>query len=93
MKTKVILLCAVVALLPLSVNAAGAKVTTQERFGKMDKNQDGYLNQMEIRQHKRLREEWNAADSDQDGRISESEFSAFEEEVMTREATPPGLGD
>ncbi|MFO7602717.1 MAG: EF-hand domain-containing protein [Gammaproteobacteria bacterium] len=93
MKTKVILLCAVAALLPLGVNAEGSKATGQPGFSALDKNQDGYLNQSEVREHKLLKDQWSAADTNQDGRISESEFSAFEEEVMTPEASPPGLSD
>ncbi len=46
-------------------------------FGAMDQNGDGSISHDEF--EKALRDRWQQADKDQDGKISESEFSAFEQ--------------
>lgn len=61
--------------------AYGADADSYEYgFKKMDRDQDGYLSREEARQHYRLHENWDKVDADRDGKLNESEFSAFEDE-------------
>lgn len=48
-------------------------------FTEMDRNRDGYLTREEAREHATLDDNWDKADANRDGRLSESEFSAFED--------------
>ena len=81
MKSQEILLVVAVALLPLSVSAAGYSSATQEKFNKLDTNHDGSISQDEAKMDKRLSQDWSAADTNRNGMVEESEFSAFEEEM------------
>lgn len=81
MKLKGILIVAAVAVLPLSAYAAEYTSATQEKFNKLDTNQDGYISQDEAKADSHLSQNWNAADPNNNGKINESEFSAFEEEM------------
>ena len=49
-------------------------------FEEMDRDQDGYISREEAREHERLHDAWDAADTDRDGKVNESEFSAFEDD-------------
>lgn len=55
-------------------------------FGTMDVNRDGYLSKDEASVSSRLTQRWESADTNSDGRIDRSEFSAFEpyEDSMNR---------
>lgn len=48
-------------------------------FQDMDRNQDGYLSREEAREHEELSKQWEKADANHDGKLDQSEFSAFEE--------------
>lgn len=62
-------------------------------FSSLDVNQDGYLSQDEAAGDPRLANNWQAADTDADGRVSEPEFSAFEAQAPDMETpTQPGVG-
>lgn len=52
----------------------------QQRFGVIDRNGDGYISEQEAQQKERLLESWEKADLNADGRIDQTEFSAFETE-------------
>lgn len=79
MKLKGILLIAALALLPFEVSAADYQTTAQQMFNKLDTNHDGYISREEARSDRQLSLDWDSADTNQDGKLEESEFSAFEE--------------
>jgi hypothetical protein len=60
--------------------------TQEQRFRAMDGDHDGYVTRQEAENHQRLRNNWEKADADADGKLNASEFSAFEEVI------PPGKG-
>lgn len=53
-------------------------------FSDLDRNRDGYLSRDEAREHETLANDWDQADADRDGKLSESEFSAFEDDEDTQ---------
>lgn len=50
----------------------------QQRFKTIDTDGDGFISEAEAREHHRLLESWKKADLNSDGKIDQSEFSAFE---------------
>lgn len=80
MKIKDILIVAVFVFLPLSVSAAEHEGTTKAMFNKLDKNHDGYISKDESKADQDLSMNWSSADKNKDGKVEESEFSAFEED-------------
>lgn len=87
MKLKDVLIVAVVALVPFAVFAAGNQgqgnqLSAQEKFKNLDTNHDGYVSKEEAMSSKRLSQDWSKADTNKDGKLEESEFSAFEENMM-----------
>ncbi len=48
-------------------------------FQSMDRNKDGYLSREEASEHEELALKWDEADTNHDGKLDESEFSAFED--------------
>ncbi|WP_303905385.1 hypothetical protein [Thiohalomonas denitrificans] len=70
------------------------------RFSELDENDDGYLSEQEAEGHERLVEDWEQADTNNDGHVDPVEFSAFEsairpERSMQRqrpEDRPPSSG-
>jgi len=80
MKLKGILIVTA-AILPLSVYAAEYTSATQEKFNKLDTNHDGYISKEEAKADSHLSQNWSTVDPNNNGKISESEFSAFEEEM------------
>ena len=81
MKLKEILLVIVVALIPQSVIAAEGQTISQYKFNRLDTNHDGVISRDEAKADATLSQEWSKADTNKDGKIEESEFSAFEEEM------------
>lgn len=60
--------------------AYGADAAAYEYgFQEVDRNQDGYISREEAQEHEELAADWDSADTDRDGKLSESEFSAFED--------------
>jgi Ca2+-binding EF-hand superfamily protein len=56
-------------------------------FKQLDTNGDGYLNEDEIQQTRRFKDEWKNWDKDKDGRISLDEWKAYSEaQAKAREA-------
>jgi len=51
---------------------------TQKTFNSLDTNHDGYISPQEAKADPKLSEQWDSADANGDGKIEESEFSAFE---------------
>jgi len=92
MKLKEIMLVAAVVLplVPVGVSAAGNQTTDQDMFNKLDTNHDGYISQDEARSDRDLAKDWKSADTNKDGKLDESEFSAFEEEQDTNVYHPGG---
>lgn len=81
MKLRDALIVAVVVLFPFAVFAGGNQLTSQEKFKNLDTNHDGYLSKDEAMSSKRLSQDWSKADTNKDGKLEESEFSAFEESM------------
>ncbi len=48
-------------------------------FQNMDRNKDGYVSREEASEHDELAQKWDEADTNHDGKLDESEFSAFED--------------
>ncbi len=48
-------------------------------FQNMDRNKDGYLSREEANENDELAQKWDEADTNHDGKVDESEFSAFED--------------
>ena len=68
---------------PRSAAAGGTAVVVDEAatrrlFRQLDRNGDGYLTTDEMTGERAGQENWLAVDRDRDGRISPSEFRAFE---------------
>lgn len=60
--------------------AYGADTAAYEYgFNELDRDRDGFLSREEAREHETLASEWDSADADRDGKLSEAEFSAFED--------------
>ena len=72
---------AVVALFPFAVFAAGNQLSAQEKFKNLDTNHDGYISKEEAAANKWLSKDWSKADTNKDGKLEESEFSALEENM------------
>lgn len=87
MKFRDVFIVATVTLFPLSSFGGGAMSTTKATFNKLDANQDGYISQEEAKVHAELSQGWSDADLNRDGKLEESEFSAFEE-TMESGKTP-----
>jgi hypothetical protein len=81
MKPKAILIVAAITLLPLGLHAADYMSATQKKFNQLDTNHDGYISKDEAKADSMLSEEWSKVDPTNKGKIDESEFSAFEEEM------------
>lgn len=50
----------------------------RDRFNAVDRDGDGFISEQEAKSRSRLLESWNKADLNADGKIDQSEFSAFE---------------
>lgn len=61
-----------------TASAGGAGMSEPVSFDSLDVNKDGSLTQDEVQSHPELSQQYTTADQDQDGMISQSEFSAFE---------------
>lgn len=92
MKLEHILIVTVLAVLPVSLYAAGDSSTPQEKFSGLDINQDGYISRDEANKDMQLSKNWTAVDINKDGKLEESEFSAFEEE-MAPASMPDGKSE
>ncbi len=49
-----------------------------DRFGQLDTNRDGFVDQSEAKADRRLNRQFGKVDSNRDGRLDQAEFSAFE---------------
>jgi Ca2+-binding EF-hand superfamily protein len=85
MKLKDVLIVALIALFPLAVSAGEMQSTYKETFKKLDTNKDGYISKDEAMADKELSKDWSHADKNSDGKVEESEFSAFEENMKSGE--------
>lgn len=55
------------------------KPDVDKAFNALDHDGDGYISRSEATGRSDLREHWATVDSDKDGKLTESEFSAFED--------------
>lgn len=71
-----------VALLLISGGAlateTGAGTLRADDFNSLDKDDDGYIGEDEMKGNKELSSQLKKLDTDEDGSLSESEFGAFE---------------
>jgi Ca2+-binding EF-hand superfamily protein len=66
---------------------AGSKSTESDMFKSLDQDQSGSISQQEAANQQTLSQDWAKYDSNQDGQINASEFSAFE--MDQQESTKP----
>jgi Ca2+-binding EF-hand superfamily protein len=85
MKLKEVLIIATITLLPFAASAGEMQSTYKETFKKLDTNNDGYISKDEAMADKELSKDWSNADKNRDGKLEESEFSAFEENMRSGE--------
>jgi len=88
MKFRDVFIVAAVTIFPLSSFGEEVMSSTQATFNKLDTNQDGYLSQDEAKENIELSKAWSDADLNKDGRLEESEFSAFEETMDPAKTEP-----
>ena len=92
------ILVAVAVMFPLGVYAEGdtpdvlGAPTSQEMFKSLDTNKDGYINSQEATADAKLADRWAIADHNGDGKVEETEFSAFEAGTVPGK-TPLGIPD
>ena len=55
----------------------------QATFQQLDQDNDGYVSIVEATGQNELLKQWSEVDTDTDGRLEMTEFSAFEEEPAT----------
>lgn len=55
----------------------------RRRFDAIDADGDGYISEQEANEQRRLLKSWGKADLNSDGKIDQTEFSAFETEEGT----------
>ena len=58
------------------------RLEQQQRFEAIDTNGDGYISEQEAQAQQRLLDSWGDVDLNSDGKIDQSEFSAFETEEV-----------
>ena len=65
----------------VNLDQAGSGATAgvaESSFSELDTDSDGYLSKEEIRGHTEVSRQWNRIDANQDDRVDEAEFAAFE---------------
>lgn len=70
----------------VGVNAGANADLRSPGFVQLDANGNGALEQDEVRADSRLEANWNDLDRNDDGTVSQSEFSAFESDRMEERA-------
>lgn len=63
----------------LAIGTAYAAGTAEEKFNQLDADQSGTISAQEAESYETLSKNWGSADTNQDGAVDMSEFSAFEE--------------
>ena len=66
------------AMFATGLAVAGEKMGQKNDYEALDQNSDGLINSDEAAQSRELSEAWTQVDTNQDGVIDKSEFSAFE---------------
>ena len=82
MKAKELIIIGALSLLPFGVYAADYQTSEQKSFQELDTNHDGYISKNEAKADHKLMKDWKSADANKDGKLEESEFSAFETRNM-----------
>jgi len=67
----------------LSLGLSAEEMPGQASFQQLDQDSDGYVSIVEATGQNELLRQWSAVDTDTDGRLEMTEFSAFEEEPAT----------
>lgn len=62
----------------LSIAAEEEQAVQVKTFDELDTNHDGYISKTESKAYKELNAEWSKADTDKNGKLDVTEFSAFE---------------
>lgn len=74
-------------LIAVSTTYAAEKSEEDNLFMKLDKDQSGTISQKEASKQKQLSKNWASYDTNQDGQLDQSEFSAFE--AVLKETSEP----
>lgn len=83
------ILLTTISIFTLSMGASFAAVaetsagTSGPSFKQLDKNTDGYISSEEAKGRESLVAEFSRADRNQDGKVSETEFSAFDTDQVS----------
>ena len=67
----------------LSLGLSAEEMAGQATFQQLDRDNDGYVSIIEAIGQNELLKQWSNVDTDTDGRLEMTEFSAFEEEPAT----------
>ena len=80
----------------LSLGLSAEEMPGQASFQQLDQDNDGYVSIIEATGQNELLRQWSAVDTDTDGKLEMTEFSAFEEEpvsfVPTVDSDNPEIG-
>ena len=74
-------------LIAVSTTYAAEKSAEKNMFKDLDKDRSGTISQKEASKQKQLSKNWASYDTNQDGQLDESEFSAFE--AVLQETSEP----
>lgn len=92
MNMKGFIICTVVLFAPVVLLPAHA-TEDYSVFENVDGNADGYISKDEAQVRKDLRDNWKTIDTDDDGKIGISEFSAFEGRGRLAPPEDPDMGE
>ena len=67
----------------LSLGLSAEEMPGQATFQQLDQDSDGYVSIVEATGQTELLRQWSTVDTDTDGKLEITEFSAFEEEPAT----------
>ena len=77
----------------IAASYASHDISAPPDFQRLDRNHDGYISKKEAKADRILRKDWKCIDTNRDGRLDRSEFSAFENRMPSSGSiAPAGAG-